>query len=86
MPWLIDLAEPYTADPAESLDEDAASQKGTTTFGDRAFSNRGGAVGELPPESESPDQCFLQAQFRICLMPSVAPKLGSDRQQLLNFG
>ena len=45
----------------------------------------GGAVGELPPESESPDQRFLQAQSRICLrLPSV-PRPNSRRQQFTEF-
>ena len=36
----------------------------------------GGAVGVLPPESEKPDQSFLQAQLRILLTRTYSSKRG----------
>jgi len=36
----------------------------------------GGAVGVLPPESEKPDQSFLQAQLRFLLTRTYSSKRG----------
>jgi hypothetical protein len=51
-----------------------------------AFSILGGAVGELPPESEVPGPRFLQAQFRFYLRQAHFSKPEWRLQQLLNFG
>jgi len=48
--------------------------------------NSGGAVGELPPESESPDQRFLQAQLRVCLRPPTVSKPTDGGRSSLDFG
>jgi hypothetical protein len=47
------------------------------------FVHFGGAVGELPPESETPNPHFLQAQFRFCLRPTSFLKPESRLPQLL---
>jgi hypothetical protein len=47
------------------------------------FVQIGGAVGELPPESETPNPHFLQAQFRFCLRQARFSKPEFRLPQLL---
>ncbi len=52
---------------------------------DEVLAENGGAVGELPPESEKPSRRFLQATVSILAYANVSSKPGFHSRQILKF-